>query len=958
MKKLLSLVLSGVMLLQTLPAVFAETGSDLTLSVGDKVQIGIYKGEPVEYEVMGNRDVDGDGIDELFLASSKIVSFRAFNQTKSSSYAVNWKSDHKGTPNTLRTWLNSDAAEGEVEYNLSDGDTTVVYANEAGFMNGMDDFEKSRIVEVTHKALASNDGLAGGVFDVIDGGSGVYNTWNTGGHKTFAQNYPTNTYGINYDDASYVLTTDKVFIPSLADIYDFFGEANPESKMNVGATEIAKTEASSASDYNSSVTFIRDTYFTENNMGQAKVLRWVSYNTINNGVTTGSVAGVRPCMYIKSDTVVEETSAGSGIYQFRLPVRANFGVTQNGEEISEVKQGEIKILGGARTSVDAHIIGVVIKVEDGKEIMEDYIKSPISDNIDLSLNSVGDGDRYVAVFIWDNDNKCITNAVFAGDASAVLWNEADVVDELTAETAVEGNSIKVSGVASTADGKNLSIVAKKRNTEKVVYTNQLTIPQNKGFEFTFTVENFFGEGEAPIVEGWYDIVLTTDSYCKTVSAGIAGEGIWINLLEKINEKDTEFVTNSFLNTEGYDVVYNSITDKGFFLDEYKDNTVILDEAIAELFANKPSSGYTEENIDDCFNKYLTNAYFDNAEATEKIGIVENEKYAAILDVDGITKLKSYKVAKEDADELFEGVTSENVAEKLYENIVLLAISKAENSTDVKAVIEENADVIGIKFGSKYEKLSTANIKKLYDNFLGKNFNDIDAVAEIFEKAYDKVTEVSASGGGSSGGSSGSGAISSVASITKKPEVPKNHESVEKTGFADVENLTWGKDAILYLAEKQIISGISDSKFAPDDNITREEFAKIAVLAFGINAKGGMPFADVAEDAWYAEYVQTLAASGFVKGISETMFGVGNNITRQDLAVIIYRILEAKDMVEKNSELSFADAERIAEYAREAIATLNLMGFVNGYDDNTFRGDSFVTRREAAQIIYNIIGGAK
>ncbi len=290
-----------------------------TLAKGDKIQIGEYKGSPVEYTVMGKGDANGDGTDELFLASSKIVSFRAFNSTKASNYAVNWKSNHKGIPNTLRTWLNSDAEAGAVNYNLESGDTTNVYGGEAGFMSGMADYEKDQIVATTHKALASNDGLAGGIYDVTDGGSGVYNTWNTGGHKTFRENYPTNTYGVDYDDASYVLTTDKVFIPSLADIYNYFGGTTPEANMNVGATETAKAEVSDADYYNSSLTLLRDTYFTESSMGQAKVMRWVAHNTINNGATTGYVSGVRPCMFIKADTKVVELA--DGVYAIKEPVK-------------------------------------------------------------------------------------------------------------------------------------------------------------------------------------------------------------------------------------------------------------------------------------------------------------------------------------------------------------------------------------------------------------------------------------------------------------------------------------------------------------------------------------------------------------------------------------------------------------------------------------------------------------
>ena len=120
-KKIVALLITAAMLLTLAPTVFASVS---VLSVGDVVQIGTYNGEPVKYKVMGTRDVNGDGTAELFLASTKIVSYKNFMEGNNPKYIVNWESNHKGRPSTLRTWLNSDAAAGAVDYKKDIDNTT------------------------------------------------------------------------------------------------------------------------------------------------------------------------------------------------------------------------------------------------------------------------------------------------------------------------------------------------------------------------------------------------------------------------------------------------------------------------------------------------------------------------------------------------------------------------------------------------------------------------------------------------------------------------------------------------------------------------------------------------------------------------------------------------------------------------------------------------------------------
>ena len=93
-----------------------------------------------------------------------------------------------------------------------------------------------------------------------------------------------------------------------------------------------------------------------------------------------------------------------------------------------------------------------------------------------------------------------------------------------------------------------------------------------------------------------------------------------------------------------------------------------------------------------------------------------------------------------------------------------------------------------------------------------------------------------------------------------------------------------------LANAGIVSGKGNKKFCPQDFVKREEFVKMLVGAFNVTAEGSVPFSDVSSNEWYYTYVVSAYNSGMIKGISADIFGTGTNITRQDMAVLIYRYL--------------------------------------------------------------------
>lgn len=143
-----------------------------------------------------------------------------------------------------------------------------------------------------------------------------------------------------------------------------------------------------------------------------------------------------------------------------------------------------------------------------------------------------------------------------------------------------------------------------------------------------------------------------------------------------------------------------------------------------------------------------------------------------------------------------------------------------------------------------------------------------------------------SGGASPAGASAGGPVTPVPQVT--PTQPKYT-------YSDVTPSHWAYTAIEDLTKRGIVNGNDDGTFGPNDNITREAFVKMLVTAMDSEIMWyETPFKDVAEDAWYYNFVATAVNAGIVNGIEDDFFGVGYNITRQDICVLIHRAFFAGD----------------------------------------------------------------
>ena len=153
-----------------------------------------------------------------------------------------------------------------------------------------------------------------------------------------------------------------------------------------------------------------------------------------------------------------------------------------------------------------------------------------------------------------------------------------------------------------------------------------------------------------------------------------------------------------------------------------------------------------------------------------------------------------------------------------------------------------------------------------------------------------------------------------------------------------------------------IAGKTKTEFCPNDSITREEFVKLLTAAFSLDVVGsGMQFEDVKETDWYYDYVRSAYYAEIVNGVSETLFGAGQPITRQDIAVMSYRAanISGVEISSKAEAITFLDEGAIAEYAYEAVKVMQSGGILNGDENRNFRPVEHATRAEAAKIIFSI-----
>lgn len=178
-----------------------------------------------------------------------------------------------------------------------------------------------------------------------------------------------------------------------------------------------------------------------------------------------------------------------------------------------------------------------------------------------------------------------------------------------------------------------------------------------------------------------------------------------------------------------------------------------------------------------------------------------------------------------------------------------------------------------------------------------------------------------------------------------------------TAFTDVDQAQWYREAVDYVVANGYMNGTSATTFDPNGTTTRAMIATILWrLAGSPTTDAAMPFTDVAVGQWYYDAVRWAAAKGIVNGMSPDTFAPNANITREQFAAMLYRYeqnVNGGGYKEGWSyTLNFSDADKVSGWANEALCWCNENKIVNGMGGDLLVPQGNATRAQAAQMLKN------
>lgn len=263
-------------------------------------------------------------------------------------------------------------------------------------------------------------------------------------------------------------------------------------------------------------------------------------------------------------------------------------------------------------------------------------------------------------------------------------------------------------------------------------------------------------------------------------------------------------------------------------------------------------------------------------------------------------------------------------------------------------------------GYKFVKWSQTNSSD------GEEFTENTAVAE--DMTVYAITKKSSSGGGGGGSASTATPVPS-ATATPAPSVtpelqttPAPTETSKPTAaksFVDVDESAWYYNSVKYVSDNGLMSGVSETEFAPDMDITRAMFVTVLYRAAGApdmsNEIWGYPFEDVDAEGWYGAAVYWARNNDIIQGYSDEKFAPNEPVTREQMAAMLYRYAQFKRIsTDETGDLSqFTDSDSISEWAKNNVGWAIGKGLLTGKGNGILDPTGNATRAEVAAMLQRV-----
>mgnify|MGYP004636307579 FL=1 len=552
-------------------------------------------------------------------------------------------------------------------------------------------------------------------------------------------------------------------------------------------------------------------------------------------------------------------------------------------------------------------------------------------------------------------------------SAAVIFISAKAhaqIDKINCD--LNGN-ISVAGSFDMIDNQQALIAVVKPNkefedTSDYVYLEKLNV-SSKGIFNT----NFYFEGES----GIYSVfVIKGDEIFKDRFIYLSQQDIK-NYTDKINGAKSGEELQIIFDAD-YHKLYK-ICDIG--IDDTEQNSKKFYNTLLEIKNEKEFINLTD--IKNAITESILISDFYTSDITESQKILD--KITKSFSDESVSYLKLYNKNESLKQNVAKKMKEVNVSRiKNFENLFIetvpyVNIQNAHNAYEKKEIVNELKDDITFKekeyfFGLNETKQVNiiSSINEKYSSF--KEFLTLISNKCSEYRANENKNNQQNTNTGGTGSTTNRNNSTTVVGWDSQPQTEINYE------FDDMNNYEWAENAVDFLYKKGVINGKGNNKFAPEDNIKREEFVVMAVNLFYASEQcKSVDFADVKKNMWYSDKIAVAYQKKIINGISDEMFGIGTEITRQDASVVcsriaadLYELAQESEETSNSDELHggifeytdidtdpFNDFEDVSDYAKEPVKRMFKAGIINGMPNGNFMPENNMSRAEAAVMLYRL-----
>lgn len=553
-------------------------------------------------------------------------------------------------------------------------------------------------------------------------------------------------------------------------------------------------------------------------------------------------------------------------------------------------------------------------------------------------------------------------------SAAVIFISAKAhaqIDKINCD--LNGN-ISVAGSFDMIDNQQALIAVVKPNkefedTSDYVYLEKLNV-SSKGIFNT----NFYFEGES----GIYSVfVIKGDEIFKDRFIYLSQQDIK-NYTDKINGAKSGEELQIIFDAD-YHKLYK-ICDIGID-DITEQNSKKFYNTLLEIKNEKEFINLTD--IKNAITESILISDFYTSDITESQKILD--KITKSFSDESVSYLKLYNKNESLKQNVAKKMKEVNVSRiKNFENLFIetvpyVNIQNAHNAYEKKEIVNELKDDITFKekeyfFGLNETKQVNiiSSINEKYSSF--KEFLTLISNKCSEYRANENKNNQQNTNTGGTGSTTNRNNSTTVVGWDSQPQTEINYE------FDDMNNYEWAENAVDFLYKKGVINGKGNNKFAPEDNIKREEFVVMAVNLFYASEQcKSVDFADVKKNMWYSDKIAVAYQKKIINGISDEMFGIGTEITRQDASVVcsriaadLYELAQESEETSNSDELHggifeytdidtdpFNDFEDVSDYAKEPVKRMFKAGIINGMPNGNFMPENNMSRAEAAVMLYRL-----